>query len=90
MVRMMGRKVQFHYERKTMMKKPEFLNNKNTFIIKVECCQRGTWQGQLIWAEEKRSVRFRSALELVRLMEEVIGLSARVQNETDTARPNVS
>lgn len=73
-----------------MMRKPESLNNKNTFIVKVECCQRETWQGQLIWAEEKKSVRFRSALELVKLMEEVIGLSAEVENKTNETRHNVS
>jgi hypothetical protein len=73
-----------------MMKKRESSNNKNTFIVKVEYCQHGTWQGQLIWAEENKSVRFRSALELVKLMEEVVGKSAEVQNKTERAKHNVS
>lgn len=46
--------------------------HKNTFVVKVEYSQRGTWQGKVIWAEENRAVRFRSALELIRLMDEVI------------------
>ena len=58
----------------------ECFNGKNTFMVKVEYYQHGTWQGQVIWAEENRLVRFRSALELVKLMEEVVGSSARVNN----------
>ena len=72
------------------MKNRESLNNKNTFIVKVEYCQHGTWQGQVTWAEENKTVRFRSALELVKLMEEAIGLSAEVENKTERAKHNVS
>ncbi len=62
------------------MKKSDSLNNlpramdrqKSTFIVKVEYCQNETWQGRVIWAEENRSVRFRSALELFRLINEVV------------------
>ena len=45
---------------------------KETFILKVEYFQNETWQGQMIWAEENRSIRFRSALELMRLMDEAL------------------
>lgn len=51
---------------------------KGTFVVKIEFCQRGTWQGQVIWAEEHRSEKFRSALELVRLMDEAMASGARV------------
>ena len=43
-------------------------SKKGTFIVKVEYCQNESWQGQVIWAEENRSVRFRSALELMKLI----------------------
>ena len=43
--------------------------NKGTFIIKVDNCQNGTWQGRVVWAEENRTEHFRSALELFRLMD---------------------
>jgi hypothetical protein len=47
--------------------------NKGTFIVKVDYCQRNTWQGRVIWAEENKILRFRSALELIRLMDEALG-----------------
>ena len=52
---------------------PDPERNKGTFIVKVDYCQRNTWQGRVIWAEENKILRFRSALELIRLMDEALG-----------------
>ena len=52
-------------------------SQKTTFIVKVEYLQHGTWQGQLIWAEENRQMRFRSALELIKLMDEATKAGAQ-------------
>ncbi len=52
---------------------------KGTFVVKIEFWQRGTWQGQVIWAEENRTERFRSALELIRLMDEAMASGAQIQ-----------
>ena len=41
---------------------------RGTFIIKVENNANNTWQGEVVWAEENRSEKFRSALELFKLM----------------------
>lgn len=46
--------------------------DKGTFIIKVEHCQNDTWQGRITWAEENKKVAFRSALEMVKLMNEAL------------------
>ena len=56
------------------MKRKNHLNGKNkgTFIIKVEDCQRGTWQGKVVWADEETTEYFRSALELLQLVDEAI------------------
>ena len=43
-----------------------------TFIVKVEYSQHDTYQGQVVWAEGNKSRRFRSMLELVRLMDDVM------------------
>lgn len=51
-------------------------SRKNTFVVRVEHRQRGTWQGKVIWAEGNRTVCFRSALELFRLMKEVLAEKA--------------
>lgn len=47
-------------------------NNKGTFIIRVEESQRGTWQGKVVWVEEDTTEHFRSALELLQLVDEAI------------------
>ncbi len=65
------------------MKKSEMASNmpramdrhKSTFIVKIEYCQHGTWQGKVIWAEENRTERFRSALELLKLMNEAVAVT---------------
>ena len=57
----------------------EAVRNKSTFIVKIEHCTHGTWQGKVTWAEEERTQRFRSALELVKLMNEAIASGAQVQ-----------
>ena len=54
--------------------------NKGTFIIRVEESQRGTWQGKVVWADEDTTERFRSALELLQLVDEAIN-AARANNE---------
>ncbi len=47
-------------------------NKKETFIVKVEYSQNRSWQGKVIWTEEGRQVRFRSTLELLKLMDEAL------------------
>jgi hypothetical protein len=53
-----------------MLKKD--LHNSNTFIVKVDNQQNGTWQGRIVWAEENRTEHFRSMLEMLKLMEEAM------------------
>ena len=49
---------------------------KGTFIVKVDYCQNSTWQGKVVWAEENRTERFRSMLELIKLMDEAMAEGA--------------
>ena len=58
------------------MNKPRHLKSKNTFIVKLDSLQRDTWQGEIVWADENRTERFRSALELIKLMDEAMNKSA--------------
>ena len=55
-----------------MKSKNHHKGNKGTFIIKVEDCQRGTWQGKVVWADHEITEHFRSALELLQLVDEAI------------------
>ncbi|BDF59256.1 hypothetical protein CE91St36_20730 [Christensenellaceae bacterium] len=46
--------------------------NKATFIIQIQCKQNATWQGEIVWSEKKETQRFRSELELIKLMESAL------------------
>ena len=63
-------------------KRKEFMENKNiensaehtgekaTFIVQVQFRQNSTWQGTVQWVEKGVTQRFRSELELIKLMNE--------------------
>ena len=46
-------------------------NGKNvgTFILKILNRQNSTWQGSVTWVEEEKTQNFRSALELLKLID---------------------
>ena len=46
---------------------------KNTFVVTVLYRQNATWQGTLKWVEGGEESKFRSALELIKLMDGAIG-----------------
>lgn len=46
--------------------------NKTTFIVQVQFCQNASWQGTIAWTEQKKEKRFRSTLELLKLMDEAL------------------
>lgn len=43
--------------------------DKATFIIQVQYRQNSSWQGEIVWVEENKTQHFRSALELIKLMD---------------------
>jgi len=43
-----------------------------TFEITVKFMQNSTWQGQIHWVEKNHKQNFRSALEMIRLMDEAL------------------
>lgn len=43
---------------------------KATFVVQLRSCANSSWQGTVSWVEGKQEQHFRSALELMRLMEE--------------------
>ena len=46
---------------------------RRTFVIHILNQQNATWQGTVTWLDGKQTRPFRSALELIRLMDGVIG-----------------
>lgn len=53
-------------------KMKEQRNGINKFLIVVEDRQNATWQGTITLPDQNRTTHFRSALELIKLMDEVI------------------
>ena len=49
------------------------LKKKQTFIIEVVDTQDSTWQGKVNWVNGKIEQAFRSVMELLRLVDSVVG-----------------
>lgn len=47
-----------------------------TFVIHVKYRQNSTWQGDIFWAEEQKKVYFRSALEMLKLIDNALDETA--------------
>ena len=45
---------------------------KTTFTIQIQFQQHSSWQGTIAWAEGEKSQKFRSELELLKLMMEAV------------------
>ena len=45
---------------------------KGTFEISIKFMQNSTWQGQIHWVEKNQKQSFRSALEMLKLMDEAL------------------
>ena len=53
----------------------EMENKKNTsqsFVVEVKSQENHSWQGTITWVEGKKKEHFRSALELIRLMDSTL------------------
>ena len=54
---------------------PDALGTVATFSLMIQFRQNATWQGEVTWVEQKRSTSFRSVLELLRMMDDVLQYS---------------
>jgi len=43
--------------------------DRGTFLVRIHYRQNASWQGQVTWAEKNKTVPFRSALELIKLID---------------------
>lgn len=69
-----------------LMQNPKIIQNRGeqaTFIIQVQYRQNSTWQGKIVWAEENKTQHFRSALELLKLIDSAIASQASRNVEND-------
>lgn len=61
------------------------LNTGETFVINVKCRQNHTWQGTVKWIEGQKEVPFRSALELIKLIDSAIEVVDEEENNAEEA-----
>lgn len=52
---------------------------KATFVVHVQFRQNATWQGTIQWIDSKKTQKFRSTLEMIRLMDEALQSGADVE-----------
>lgn len=55
-----------------------------TFVVYVKYRQNSTWQGEVIWTEKKKKQHFRSALELLKLIDGALDQAEPGQEEENT------
>lgn len=53
--------------------------NKGTFIVKIVNKQNSTWQGSITWVEEQKTQNFRSALELIKMIDGVLDGTVEIE-----------
>lgn len=42
------------------------------FVIQIDRCENATWQGSILWTEKNVTQQFRSALELLKLVDSAV------------------
>ncbi len=53
-----------------------------TFTVQIQYQENATWQGTILWVEEKQAMHFRSALELLKLMDSALDQAGK-KEESD-------
>jgi hypothetical protein len=43
-----------------------------TFVVQVQFQRNATWQGTIDWLDARKTQRFRSVLEMIKLMDEAL------------------
>ena len=54
---------------------------RETFVVRILNTQNATWQGTVTWTERRVSRNFRSALELLRLLDSAVEPPASVPED---------
>lgn len=53
---------------------------RGTFVVRILNTDNATWQGTVAWTEGKKTIPFRSALELLRLIDGAVGTDQTEEN----------
>ena len=52
-----------------------------TFTVQIQYQENATWQGTILWVEEKQAMHFRSALELLKLMDSALDQAGKKEEK---------
>lgn len=58
-------------------------SNRKTFVVQILNQQNATWQGLITWTEGQKTQSFRSALELIRLIDSAVEEENRQDNHSE-------
>lgn len=61
---------------------------RETFVVRILNTQNATWQGTVTWTDGKRMESFRSALELIRLIDSTLLEQGAPDVALQTSRKN--
>lgn len=76
-------------ERTVIMKDEDLLSQHGdlgTFLVHVQHRQNSSWQGRITWMDQKKTVYFRSALEMMKLVSDA--LDSVSSNEDGSTEPS--
>jgi len=59
---------------------------KSVFFIQITSTQNASWQGTITWADGRKAENFRSALELIKLIDSAVSEN-EPQEETHPGKP---
>lgn len=54
------------------------------FIVDVRCWENATWQGEVLWVDQNKQCSFRSALELLKLIDGALDQMEAGEQDTST------
>lgn len=63
---------------------------RETFVVRILNTQNATWQGTVTWTDGKRTESFRSALELIRLLDSTLLTQEAPEADACTGLENVN
>ena len=55
----------------------------DTFLVKIMDHEHATWQGKVTWIEGQREQYFRSALELIKLIDDAVEKEQEMEGGND-------
>lgn len=48
---------------------------KGTFLVQIHHVENATWQGEVVWVEKDKRQKFRSVMELLKLIDSAVNVS---------------